>query len=171
MSTVIKSRIVKIGNSQGIRIPKLLLEQSNLGEEVELVLQEDQIVVRPIHYVRHGWEEAFKAMSEQGDDELLDGDALVYPYPKLKEILQYINEKMPYVDRIGTYATPKDILRRTVDELVELRNLKLGIIYMGIESGDAQHDRDGVVVRIDIPDSGRSRPLWPDRIRASGRYR
>jgi antitoxin MazE len=76
MSTVIKSRIVKIGNSQGIRIPKLLLEQSNLGEEVELVLQEDQIVVRPIHHVRHGWEEAFKAMSEQGDDELLDGDAL-----------------------------------------------------------------------------------------------
>jgi antitoxin MazE len=77
MSTVIKSRIVKIGNSQGIRIPKLLLEQSNLGEEVELVLQADQIVVRPIHRVRHGWEEAFKVMSEQGHDELLDGDALV----------------------------------------------------------------------------------------------
>jgi antitoxin MazE len=74
MSTVIKSRIVKIGNSQGIRIPKLLLEQSNLGEEVELVLQEDQIVVRPIHRVRHGWEEAFKAMSERGDDELLGGE-------------------------------------------------------------------------------------------------
>jgi antitoxin MazE len=72
---VIKSRIVKIGNSQGIRIPKLLLEQSNLGEEVELVLQEDQIIVRPVQHVRQGWEEAFKAMSERGNDELLDADA------------------------------------------------------------------------------------------------
>lgn len=77
MSTVIKSRIVKIGNSQGVRIPKILLEQSNLEEEVELVLQKDQIVVRPIHRVRHGWEETFKAMSERGDDELFDDDALV----------------------------------------------------------------------------------------------
>ena len=77
MSAVIKSRIVKIGNSQGIRIPKLLLEQSNLGEEVELVLQQDQIVIRPIHHVRHRWEEVFRAMSERGDDELLDSDTLV----------------------------------------------------------------------------------------------
>jgi antitoxin MazE len=79
MSTVIKSRIVKIGNSQGIRIPKLLLEQSNLGEQVELVLQQDQIVVRPSQHVRHGWEQAFRAMAEQGDDELLDGEALPAP--------------------------------------------------------------------------------------------
>lgn len=76
MSTVIKSRIVKIGNSQGIRIPKLLLEQSNIGEDVELVLQGDQIVVRPAHQVRHGWEEAFKIMGERGDDELLDAATL-----------------------------------------------------------------------------------------------
>ncbi len=77
MSTVIKTRIIKIGNSQGIRIPKLLLEQTNLGEEVELELQQDQIVVRPIHSVRHYWEKAFQAMAEQGDDELLDDDILV----------------------------------------------------------------------------------------------
>lgn len=77
MPTVVKTRIVKIGNSQGIRIPKLLLEQSNLGEEVELELQQDQIVVRPVRLVRHRWEEAFRAMSERGDDELLDGEVLV----------------------------------------------------------------------------------------------
>lgn len=77
MVAVIKSRIVKIGNSQGIRIPKILLEQSNLGEEVELVLKEDQIIVRPVQQVRQGWEETFKAMGEQGDDELLDGEAPV----------------------------------------------------------------------------------------------
>lgn len=72
MAAVIKSRIVKIGNSQGVRIPKLLLEQSNLGEEVELVLEGDQIILRPVQYVRQGWEEAFKAMRERNDDELLD---------------------------------------------------------------------------------------------------
>jgi antitoxin MazE len=76
MVAMVKSRIVKIGNSQGIRIPKILLEQSNLGEEVELVLQEDQIVIRPVQHVRQGWEEAFRAMSERGDDELLDRDTL-----------------------------------------------------------------------------------------------
>lgn len=47
MSTVLKTRIVKIGNSQGIRIPRLFLEQSHLGEEVELELQSNQIVIRP----------------------------------------------------------------------------------------------------------------------------
>ena len=77
MVAVIKSRIVKIGNSQGIRIPKLLLEQTSLEDEVELVLEEDQIIVRPVQHMRQGWEEAFKAMGKQGDDELLDGPALV----------------------------------------------------------------------------------------------
>jgi radical SAM superfamily enzyme YgiQ (UPF0313 family) len=67
---------------------------------------------------------------------LQDGDALVYPYPKLKEALSFLNETIPGLERIGTYATPKDILRRSVTELKELRELKLDIIYMGIESGD-----------------------------------
>ena len=76
MVAVIKSRIVKIGNSQGIRIPKLLLEQTSLEDEVELVLEEDQITVRAVQHVRQGWDEAFKAMGERSDDDLLDADAL-----------------------------------------------------------------------------------------------
>jgi radical SAM superfamily enzyme YgiQ (UPF0313 family) len=67
---------------------------------------------------------------------LQDGDALVHPFPKLREVLQYLNEKLPGVERIGTYATPQDILRRSVDELKELRQLKLGIFYTGLETGD-----------------------------------
>ncbi|MEA1872181.1 MAG: radical SAM protein [Chloroflexota bacterium] len=67
---------------------------------------------------------------------LQDGDALVYPFPKLREVLQYLNEKLPSVERIGTYATPQDILRRSSDELKELRRLKLGIFYTGLETGD-----------------------------------
>ena len=69
---------------------------------------------------------------------LQDGDALVYPFLKLREVLQYLNEKLPGVERIGTYATPQDILRRSVDELKELRRLKLGIFYTGLETGDDQ---------------------------------
>jgi radical SAM superfamily enzyme YgiQ (UPF0313 family) len=67
---------------------------------------------------------------------LQDGDALVYPFPKLREALQYLNEKLPSVERIGTYATPQDILRRSSDELKELKRLKLGIFYTGLETGD-----------------------------------
>lgn len=69
---------------------------------------------------------------------LQDGDALVYPFPKLREALQYLNEKLPGVERIGTYSTPQDILRRNSDELKELRQLKLGIFYTGLETGDAE---------------------------------
>ena len=67
---------------------------------------------------------------------LQDGDALVYPFPKLREVLQYLNEKLPSIERIGTYATPQDILRRSSEELKELKRLKLGIFYTGLESGD-----------------------------------
>jgi radical SAM superfamily enzyme YgiQ (UPF0313 family) len=67
---------------------------------------------------------------------LQDGDALVYPFPKLLENLQYTNEKLPGVERIATYATPQDILHRSVDELKELGQLKLGILYTGLETGD-----------------------------------
>ncbi|RLC86449.1 MAG: AbrB/MazE/SpoVT family DNA-binding domain-containing protein [Chloroflexi bacterium] len=77
MATVVKTRIVKIGNSQGVRIPKLLLDQVNLGEDVELALQQDRIVIRPAYRARHSWEQAFMAMAEQGDDRMLDDDVLL----------------------------------------------------------------------------------------------
>jgi antitoxin MazE len=76
MATVIKTRIIKIGNSQGIRLPKLLLDQTNLGEEVELELQESQIVIRPSRTPRQNWEEQFQQMAAQGDDQLFDSALL-----------------------------------------------------------------------------------------------
>ena len=66
---------------------------------------------------------------------LQDGDALAYPFPKLKEVLEYLNKKLPNLERIAAYATPQDILRRDVDELAILKELKLGILYTGLESG------------------------------------
>jgi antitoxin MazE len=67
-----RTRIVKIGNSQGVRIPKLLLERSNLAEEVELEAEDDRIIIRSTREPRHGWEGAFRQMAERGDDALLD---------------------------------------------------------------------------------------------------
>ena len=67
---------------------------------------------------------------------LQDSDALVYPFAKLKEALEYLNLKLPDIERVAAYATAQDILRRSVEELKELRKLKLGILYIGLESGD-----------------------------------
>jgi antitoxin MazE len=67
-----KAEIIKIGNSQGIRIPKPLLEQSGISGEVEIEAQEKQIVIRPLKNPRHSWDKAFRVMSENKDDQLLD---------------------------------------------------------------------------------------------------
>jgi antitoxin MazE len=71
-----KTNIVKIGNSHGIRIPKLLLDQLELGEEVELTVKHNQLVIRPSQHPRHGWEQQFRKMAERRDDRLLDEDAI-----------------------------------------------------------------------------------------------
>ena len=73
MST--RTSIVKIGNSQGVRIPKPLLEQSGLRGDVELHVERGEIRIRPAFRPRQGWEEAFKAMANESDDGLLDEEA------------------------------------------------------------------------------------------------
>lgn len=73
MSTALRTRIIKIGNSQGIRIPKILLEQSGLGAEVEIEVQDNCLILRTASQVRSGWEQAFAEMAEEQDDVLLDG--------------------------------------------------------------------------------------------------
>jgi antitoxin MazE len=67
-----KTKIVRIGNSQGIRIPKSLLHQCHLDGPVEVDVQGNQLVVRSASRPRSGWEEAFRAMHQAGDDRLLD---------------------------------------------------------------------------------------------------
>jgi radical SAM superfamily enzyme YgiQ (UPF0313 family) len=69
---------------------------------------------------------------------LCDGDALIIPQPRLEEILKLINDNLPDIERIGTYANAKSILRKSVDELNKLRELGLKIIYLGVETGNAE---------------------------------
>lgn len=77
MNTIVKTNIVKIGNSHGIRIPKLLLEQIGLMGQVEVEAQSHQLIVRPIvKTMREGWAEKFQEMAARGHDTLLDEETL-----------------------------------------------------------------------------------------------
>jgi antitoxin MazE len=67
-----KSRIVQIGNSRGVRLPKVLLEQAQLADEVELDAEPGRIVIRRGTRPRTGWAAAARKMQEQGEDRLLD---------------------------------------------------------------------------------------------------
>jgi radical SAM superfamily enzyme YgiQ (UPF0313 family) len=67
---------------------------------------------------------------------LCDGDAMILPQARLVEILSLIRKHLPRVTRVGTYANAKSLKRKSDAELEELRGLGLGIVYMGLESGD-----------------------------------
>lgn len=77
MTSSLTTRIIRIGNSQGIRIPKALLQQIGFTDTdmVTLEAQTDQLVIRPVVAARHDWDEQFQAMAAAGDDQLLDDDA------------------------------------------------------------------------------------------------
>jgi len=67
-----RASIVRIGNSQGIRIPKVVLEQTQLKGEVELEVRDQQILIRAVRKPRQDWGRKFRLMAEKGDDRLLD---------------------------------------------------------------------------------------------------
>ena len=67
---------------------------------------------------------------------LADGDALIIPQRRLLEVMAYLKEKLPRLRRVGIYANAKGALKKKADELRELKEAGLGIIYLGVESGD-----------------------------------
>ncbi len=67
-----KTRIVRIGNSRGVRIPKRLLEQTGLQGEVEISAEDGALVIRAARKPREGWDAAFREMARRGDDALID---------------------------------------------------------------------------------------------------
>jgi antitoxin MazE len=66
-----KTELIRIGNSRGIRIPKPLIEQCGLADKVELRVESDHLIISSDRRPRHGWEEAFRAAGTSVDDELL----------------------------------------------------------------------------------------------------
>ena len=66
--------IIKIGNSKGFRLPKTLIEKYNIKDKVELILEKGYFILKPVSIPRKGWEDAFKEMNKNGDDQLLFED-------------------------------------------------------------------------------------------------
>lgn len=88
---------------------------------------------------------------------LADGDALIVKTPDLLDILNFIKEKFPSAERVTSYGTPGDILRKSEDELKSLAQAGLEMVYMGAESGDAVtlKDINKGVSREEIIEAGR----------------
>jgi len=71
----VKTRIIRIGNSRGIRVPKLLLDQAQLPDEVEVRAEPGRLVVQGVRRPRAGWAEAARVMRERQHDILLDASS------------------------------------------------------------------------------------------------
>jgi radical SAM superfamily enzyme YgiQ (UPF0313 family) len=67
---------------------------------------------------------------------LADGDAMMLPFNRLKDILLLIKKHLPQVTRVSSYCLPRNLTNKTVEQLTELRNLGLSLMYIGCESGD-----------------------------------
>jgi antitoxin MazE len=68
----VRTRIVRIGNSRGLRLPKALIEEAALTDDVELRVEPGRLIVQSVREPRVGWEDAAKRMHKAGDDRLLD---------------------------------------------------------------------------------------------------
>jgi antitoxin MazE len=76
-----RARVIKIGNSQGLRIPKPLLVQTGIMDDVEIEVEKNQIIIRPVKNAREGWDNAFKMMGERGDDgPFIDEKSISHPW-------------------------------------------------------------------------------------------
>ena len=67
-----KARLVRIGNSRGVRLPKPLIEEAGLTEDVELQVQEGQIIISRVSHVREGWAQAAEKLATRKEDQLID---------------------------------------------------------------------------------------------------
>ncbi len=72
----VKTKVVRIGNSRGIRIPKVILDQCHINDEVELEAKEDCLIIKSPHTAREGWDLTFQKMHENRDDVLIISDAI-----------------------------------------------------------------------------------------------
>ena len=92
-------------------------------------IKDDRIILSDILY-------AARHMQHEDRLFLMDGDALIIPQPRLMSILDRIREHLPWVKRVGAYANVKSIKMKSVEELRQLRQTNLGILYYGVETGD-----------------------------------
>ena len=98
-------------------------------KDKRFTIKDDKIILSDIRF-------ASKHMRRQDRVFLMDGDALIIPQKRLLWILEKIQANLPWVKRVGAYANAKSIKMKSLAELTELRANRLGILYLGVESGD-----------------------------------
>lgn len=91
--------------------------------------RKDEDILADIARVRQAWPGVKRVF-------LADGDAMVLPTRRLIQILEALNDAFPHLERVGSYCLPRNVAKKRVEELAELRARKLGILYVGAESGD-----------------------------------
>lgn len=100
-------------------------------KDKRFTIKDDKIILNDILF-------AAKYMRRPERVFLMDGDALIIPQKRLLWILEKIEEHLPWVKRVGSYANAKSIRMKTLEELKELRAHGLGILYLGVETGDEE---------------------------------
>ncbi len=98
-------------------------------KEKRFTIKDDRIILGDILF-------ASKYMKRQNKLFLMDGDALIIPQKRLMWILDRIREHLPWVKRVGAYANAKSLRMKSAEELKALAENGLGILYMGVETGD-----------------------------------
>ncbi|HIJ20255.1 MAG TPA: B12-binding domain-containing radical SAM protein [Deltaproteobacteria bacterium] len=98
-------------------------------KDKRFTIKDDDVILNDIRF-------ASKYMKRQDRLFLMDGDALIIPQKRLLWILDRIREYLPWVRRVGAYANAKSIGMKTPEQLRDLKNNGLGILYMGVETGD-----------------------------------
>ena len=98
-------------------------------KDKRFTIKDDGVILNDIRF-------ASKYMKRQDRLFLMDGDALIIPQKRLLWILDRIREYLPWVRRVGAYANAKSIGMKTPEQLRDLKNNGLGILYMGVETGD-----------------------------------
>ncbi len=94
---------------------------------------------------------------------LADGDAMMLPFNRLKEILELIKRHLPQVSRVSSYCLPRNLGNKTVEQLAELNYLGLKLMYIGCESGD-----DEVLALIEKGESYQSSLIALNKIKQAG---
>ena len=94
---------------------------------------------------------------------LADGDAMMLPFKRLKEILEMIKLHLPQVSRVSSYCLPRNLGNKTVEQLAQLRSLGLKLMYIGCESGD-----DEVLALIEKGETYQSSLIALNKIKQAG---
>ena len=77
-----ETAIIKIGNSKGLRLSKALIKRYDIGDKVELIMEADHIILKPVAQPRANWGEAFTQMHVKGDDVLMIPDVFEDEHPE-----------------------------------------------------------------------------------------